>query len=289
MVDNLKVFLSSHINEFKNERKHLSKAISKISFLECKLQEDRGPQAQSTELSSLSAVETCNILVGILGNCFSQITKAEIERAIKTGKYCLIYLKESETRDQEMNEFIHNHIDGDVTYFQFKRKKDLYATITNHLEDRIYELLTRGLEHFKDEQQEIMTKKKKTEMETKRKIQKEYYTAKDVLLEAKESLARNDYLSSVIKCGISLELALKEQLSKTDIVEKRNVENQSITRLIKILVDNRLLDHRFVHNVLEVRAMRNQAVHGARMPSKQATQTAVYWTEELLEKLEFDK
>ena len=134
-----------------------------------------------------------------------------------------------------------------------------------------------------------MTKKKKTEMETKRKIQKEYYTAKDVLLEAKESLARNDYLSSVIKCGISLELALKEQLSKTDIVEKRNVENQSITRLIKILVDNRLLDHRFVHNVLEVRAMRNQAVHGARMPSKQATQTAVYWTEELLEKLEFDK
>ena len=80
MDKKLDVFLSSSVAEFKSERKHLSKKISEISFLECKLLEDRGPQAQSVELTSLSEVSKCDILVGIncLGHCDSEITRAEI-------------------------------------------------------------------------------------------------------------------------------------------------------------------------------------------------------------------
>ena len=284
MDKKLDVFLSSSVAEFKSERKHLSKKISEISLLECKLLEDRGPQAQSVELTSLSEVSKCDILVGILGHCDSEITRAEIKEAYKKRKYCLIYLQ-SGTKSEEMDRFIQEFITGKLVYDEFKRKRELYSKITGQLEEHIYKILTYGLEYFRNKQQESITKDEKAEVEAKRKIKEKDYKTKDVLREAKRSLGNGDYLSSVIMCGMSLELALKDWLIKTDRLPSQTVTNRSIGRLVRMIQDKEVMDRRYIHNMIEISMMRNRAVHEARMPSEQDAKTAINWAEELLEKL----
>lgn len=285
MTKKLDVFLSSSATEFKNERKYLSKKISKIPFLECILLEDRGPKTQNTKLASLRAVRKCDIVVGILGDTDSEITRAEIEEAYKEGKYCLIYLKKSRSKNEEMDKFIKEFVMPNLVYDKFKDKKDLYSKITGHLEDHIYEILEHGLECFKKEQQELMKKQKKTETETKRKIKIKNYKAKDVLREAKKSFDDEDYLSSVIKSGMSLELGLKNWLIKTKWIPQREVEKRPMGHLVRMIQDKGIMDRRYIHNMIEIRMMRNQAVHEARIPSKQDAQMAIVWAEELIKKL----
>lgn len=283
MVRNLNVFLSSSIGEFRSERERLHKKICNIPFLECRLQENE-PHAQNTVASSLNAVNACDILVGILGNCDSELTRDEIVRSIDAVKYTLIYLKKSNGRDKKLDMFIQDYVKAKVTYFEFNGKRDLYSKITEHLENHIHKLLIRGLEHFKDEQQNITTRKKKTETETWGNNKKMNSTAKDILLQAKESFDRNDHLSAVIKCGIALEIALRDCLVKIDQIPRHD-KKQPVGRLTRMLVNMELLDSLSEHDVHEISAMRNVAVHEGRVPDRRDVQTALELTARLLIKI----
>ena len=285
MDKKLDVFLSSNANEFGNERKHLSKKISKIPFLECILLEDGGPMTQNTVLTSLKEVRKCDILVGILGDHDSQTTRKEIKEAYTEGKYCLIYLKKTKSKNEKMNKFITEFIVPNLVYHEFKEKKNLYSKITDHLRDHLYDILSFGLECFKKEQKELMAKSEKTEIETRAKIEKKNHKAKDVLQEAKKSLGNGDYLASVLMCGISLELALKEWLIKSSKEPTHLIENSSMGILARMIQKEEMMDHRSIHNMMEINMMRNQAVHGTRMPDGQSAETAMNRTEKLLEKL----
>ena len=275
---NKRVFLSSSISEFKNERKYISNVISKIPYLECKLLENSGPKPQNTMSASLSEVRKCDILVGILGDCDSEITRAEIKEASDNGKYCLIY-KKLKTKSETMDKFSQKFMDLDLTYGEFKGKNDLYLKIGNHLEKHVYEILGIGLECFQEKQ------KKKKEYVKKTEIEEKDSKAKDVLRKAKKSLDDGDYLSSVIMCGMSLELASKDWLIKTDQSSHQAIKKQSISSLIKMIQDTKILDRHYIHNMIEIRMMRNRAVHEARIPDEQDAKTAINWAEELLEKL----
>ena len=285
MDKKLDVFLSSNANEFSNERKHLNKKISKIPFLECTLLEDRGPMTQNTELTSLKEVRKCDILVGILGDCDSQTTRKEIKEAYTKGKYCLIYLKKTKSKNEKMNKFITEFIVPNLVYHEFKEKKNLYSKITDHLRDHLYCILSFGLECFKKEQKELMATSEKTEIETRAKIEKKNYKAKDILQEAKQSLDNGGYLTSITMCGISLELALKNWLIKSGRVDAGLIEHRSMGILARIIRRGEMMDRRSIHNMMEIIMMRNQAVHGARMPDRRSAETAINRTEKLLEKL----
>ena len=280
-----RVFLSSSIPEFKNERKHISKIICQISCLECKLPEDGGPQAQNTMLSSLNEVRKSDILIGILGDCDSELTKAEITEAYNTGKYCLIY-KKLKIKNKEMDRFIHESTIRDLTYAEFKGRRDLYSKITNHLKKHICDILTMGLESFQKEQRNLMQGSKKTETETKKKIEKKDYKAKDVLRQAKKSLDDGDYLSSVIMCGISLELALKDRLTKIKESPDQILQKQSIGGLIKMAQYAEIINEEDKHYMIEIRMMRNWAIHEAKIPDMLSVKTAIIWTENLVNKFE---
>ena len=114
-------------------------------------------------------------------------------------------------------------------------------------------------------------------------MRKKNYTANDVLLDAKKSLADSDYLSSVIKCNISLELALRNWLIKTRLVSKQKIENQPMGKLIRIIHNKTAIDSRYIHNMFEISTMRSKAVHEAIVPSENSAKTAMVWTKELLE------
>jgi len=286
MTKKLDVFLSSSATEFKNERKYLSKKISKIPFLESILLEDRGPKTQNTKSASLKAVKKCDILIGILGDTDSEITRAEIEEAYKEGKYCLIYLKKTRTKNEEMEKFIKEFVMPNLVYDKFKDKKNLYAKITKHLEDHIYEILEHGLECFKKEQQELVKKEKKTETETKKKIKTKNYKAKDVLRDAKQLFRNEEYLSSVIMSGMAVELGLKNWLNKKALVPTYKFEKKSIRELVRMVENKGMsLGRTNEHNMIEIRMMRNQAVHEAKVPSKESAQIAIKWTNNLLKTL----
>ena len=279
MVKTLNVFLSSKTDEFEKERNYLSMKISKIPYLECVLQEDKGPLPRDPVSASLDDVRKCDILVGILGDCDSDTTRTEINEAINLGKYCLIYVKESETRSEKMCIFIQQLITQKVVYAKFKETSDLYSAVPRNVKDHISRILTMGLESFAKERQEFMANDKNTETETKKKN----YTANDVLLDAKKSLADSDYLSSVIKCSISLELALRNWLIKTGLVSKQKIENQPMGNLIRIIHNKAAINSRYIHNMFEISIMRNKAVHAAIVPSENSAKTAMVWTKELLE------
>ena len=283
MVKMLNVFLSSKTDEFEKERNYLSMKISKIPYLECVLQEDKGPLPRDPISASLDDVRKCDMLVGILGDCDSDTTRKEIDEAINLGKYCLIYVKESETRSEKMSMFIQQLITQKVVYAKFKETSDLYSAVPRNVKNHISKILTMGLESFAKERQEFMANDKKTETETKRKIEKKNYTANDVLLDAKKSLADSDYLSSVIKCNISLELALRNWLIKTRLVSKQKIENQPMGKLIRIIHNKTAIDSRYIHNMFEISTMRSKAVHEAIVPSENSAKTAMVWTKELLE------
>ena len=274
--------MSSNIDEFKNERKRISKIISQFPYLECKLLEDSGPKPQNAMSSSLNEVKKCDMLVGILGDCDSEITKAEIKEAVDNGKYCLVYkkLKTSEAMDK----FVQDSIKQDLTYDEFKEKDDLDSKIRDHLENQIYNILIIGLKCFQEQQKKAKKDSKQAETEARRKIEGRDYKAKAVLQKAKKSLGDGDYLSSVIMCGLSLELALKDWLIKTVPSSDQTIKKRSIGSLVKMIQDAKIIERHYIHNMIEIRMMRNRAMHEARTPSEQDAKTAINWTEELLEK-----
>ena len=145
MDKDLNVFLSSKFDEFKNARRYLSRKISEMPYLECIPQEAEGALPQGPKESSVEDAKKCDILVGILGDCDSETTRDEIDAVIKLGKYRLIYVKESETRDEKLNEFINRLRENDILSQPFKKGSgDLYTSVLNNLRDNMYRILDMG-------------------------------------------------------------------------------------------------------------------------------------------------
>ena len=286
MAKKLSIFLSSSFDEFKNARRYLSRKISKIPYLECILQEDKGALPQDPTTTSVNDAEQCDILVGILGDCYSDTVEAEIDAAIRLKKYLLIYVKESETRNKRLNAYIEKLGKSHVVYKKFKKGPgDLYPSVLSNLQDNIYRILVLGLESFKKKQQKMIENSIKTETETKMNIKEQKYTADKILKDAKASFDNGDYLSSVVRCAISLEIALQDWLTKTKLLPKQKIVKQPIGKLLGMIQRKPVLDHYYIRNMREISMMRNQAVHEARVPSEESARIAMAWTEELLNKL----
>lgn len=287
MAKELNVFLSSNFKEFENARRYLSREISKIPHLECILQEDKGALSQGPTESSVGDAQRCDILVGILGDHDSKTTRNEIDSVVKLGKYRLIYVKESETRDKKMSQFISELSKHHMVYKTFKKGSgDLYPSVLSNLQDHIYRILIIGLESFEKNQQKIMNDSNKTETETKTKIEKEKYTPSRILQEAEASLKNGHYLATVVECATLLEVAFKEWLIKTKQLPKHEIEQRSIGGLVRMIRNKAIMEPIYIHNTIEISTIRNQALHAAKIPSEQDAKIVLNWTKELLDRLE---
>ena len=284
MVKELNIFLSSNANEFKDERKQISEEISKIPYLECILQEDKGPLPRDPLSASLDDVEKCNILVGILGDCDSKTTRAEIDSAINLGKYCLIYVKESEARNEKMDMFIQELITYKVVYDEFENVTDLHSNVTSHLKEHIYRILNLGLDAFMKERQKFMSKDESAEAETRVKIEAGKYMPNKILQDAEASFRNGHYLASVVECATLLENAFKRWLIRTEVLPEHEVQKQPIGRLVRMIHNKVVMDPTFFDYITGISMVRNKAVHGAKIPSEKDAKTVMYWTRELLDK-----
>lgn len=287
MVKKLDVFLSSSIGEFRNERRYLSKKISDMPYLECIPQEAKGSLSQGPAESSVEDAQKCDILVGILGDCYSKITMDEINSVIELGKYRVLYVKESETRDERVSEFISELSEHHVVSESFKRGSgDLYPKVLSNLQDHMYRILAMGLEDFEAKHKKVVQTSEKAETETKTKIKNEQYTLNKILQDAESSLINGNYLASVVECVTLIEYALKNWVIKTKLLPEHSIQKQSLGRLVRLIRDEAVIESTYIHNMTEIRMIRNEALHTARIPSQQDARTVMHWTKELLNMLE---
>lgn len=287
MAKELNVFLSSKFDEFKNARRYLSREISKMPYLECIPQEDKGALSQGPTESSVEDAQKCDILVGILGDHDSEKARKEITAVIKRGKYRLIYVKESKSRDKKMAEFISGLSKGDIVYQSFKKGSgDLYPSVLSNLQDHMHRILVMGLESFVKKQQKIIKDSKKAEAETRTKIEAGKYTPDKILQDAEASFRDGHYLASVVECATLLEIAFKGWLIRTDVLPEHEVQKQSIGRLVRMPHVNAVMDRGYTHDIIEISMIRNKAVHGAEIPSEQGAEFVLGRTRALLDGLE---
>ncbi len=135
-------------------------------------------------------------------------------------------------------------------------------------------------------QQKIIKDSKKTETETKTKIEAGKYTPNKILQDAEASLRSGHYLASVVECATLLEIAFKRWLIKTEVLPEREVQKQPIGRLVRMPHVNAAMDRGYIHDIIEISMIRNKAVHEAEIPSELGAEFVLGRTRALLDRLQ---
>ncbi len=282
-ADYVDVFLSSQIAEFENFRKYIKNKINKRNFLNCTLLEQRGASPYNTTSISLRKVRNADLLVGLVGKNESSITRAEIREAIKKDKPCFFYIKETKSRDEKMNVLISESIKPYGKYSEFKNQKELCKQILKDLNDYMLDLLKVGLEQHKNQKEKTIKHEEKIRKEVKSHPDK--YHLK-LLKQARDSYGLKDYLSTIIKSSISLEVWLRTYLNKThsdDKYFKDKYEKKTFGYLIHYAEKIQLLKKRDIGMLIEVRILRNDSVHTGKTPSQASAQFALSIAESIFD------
>lgn len=284
MVRKFEVFLSSNQTEFEKKRRALGREISNMPRLSCVPQEYSGPKPHSPLTASLEGVKKCHIFIAILGEKDSDIVKEEIREAIRLGKYCMTYAKKTKKRDRNLEDFLSIEMQGILVFDPFTTKKKLCSQIIQHLEEHLDKIIELGFEAHTNK---ILNYFKKTK-EEENKIQKEIKDGKqnlilNLLTQAKTSLDDGDYLSSVTKTGMFLELLLRNVIRSKGYSESEF--KKSIGWLIGKVESLGILDKKGINEILEISYMRNNIVHQAITPTKYDAERAIKLAHNILEKL----
>jgi hypothetical protein len=257
--EELDVFLSSDINEFKTERERLSKVICKIPFCSCIPLERRGAEATDVLAASLKAARDCDVYVGVFGRNYSETTIKEYKEAVKHHKACLCYVRKVSTRDSALTKFVGNELATQFKYHEFKGRKDMYTQVTSDLKKLIFETLKDGLRYRKGE--------KAKAIELIAAERKSIFTVTSTVestLEAQRAYDEEKYLECIVQASIALERALREKLRDKNAQAKR----MSLGQLIRLAVDTGIVHKDMAGALLETSYVRNAVVHGMQTPNK---------------------
>lgn len=275
--DTLDVFLSSDQEEFREERKKLSKIISDIPFLECIPLEERGADTWGVVEASIRAAKNCDVYIGIFGREYSGTTIGEYNAAVKERKPCLTYVKRVKDRDKRLTGFIEEELRNRFKFHPFRGKKDLYERVEKDLRRLIFEILREGLE--------VRAKSKiavqRIEREERRLAHKRPVT-RDPLEEAEASYERGNYLACIVAATVAFELALREVLEKKRI----EVKPKTIGSLLGAAARFRLIDESQLGQVREILYIRNAAIHEGKIPDRTKVRWVLEKIRDYLKKLE---
>lgn len=279
MKPKLDVFLSSDQEEFRKIRIELAKMIRKMPFLECVPLEFRGAADEDAKSASLKAARNCDIFIGIFGDQWSELTIDEYHEAVKHLKRCLFYVKITRQRCVELTEFINKELKNRFKYHKFKTRKDLYHRVKTDLNQLLFDTLNQGLGAIKRKKAEAQSAEKSiARMAAEPEVQ-----PKAMLKNAQRTYQQEMYLAAVTTAAIAIELSLRNALSRAGL--KREELRRPIGWLIDIAVKSRLIDKRELGSLRELQHVRNMALHGGVIPSKETVAWALQVARRLLDSL----
>jgi len=135
--ERLSVFISSTLGEFRDLRDHLSSSLENLGF-DPYIFEFHGPaRPDSPEVSSLEALSTCDVYIGIFANQLGDLTYKEYQFACRNNKPMFLYVRGATTeRSPELAQFIDSELDSSnskVSYSIFQTATELNEKIAADL------------------------------------------------------------------------------------------------------------------------------------------------------------
>jgi hypothetical protein len=288
----LEIFLSSDQEEFRRQRRELSRRISSLPFLVCTPLETRGAAAENVIAASLRAVRDSDIYLGVFGAKYSDTTAREYREALRTRKPCYNYVKKVRRRDRELKNFVQSEIKGQFKYHEFSRNTELYSQVVKDLEEFLFRLLREGLETIQ------ASKLKVTRIETqvrpltpvsravrKRRAMRSPSAKPNLLLSRAQYLyARNRLLEATVLLTAAVETALRWKLRFFPGVDARGLSTWG--GLLNIAARTGVLKGPDLRRAGTLSHVRSRVAHEGRQPSKEQVSYYLTFAEQLLQKLE---
>jgi hypothetical protein len=143
----IRVFLSSKMKEFDQERAALAYQIAGLRGFEVNAAEDWGAVSSSCEEMYIRAVRECHIYVGLFGRIYSASTEQEYQEACANPyRQKLIYLKSgARVNDREVLALIQIFQARHKPY-RFKDLRDLQPRLFRDLDFALSEMLNQHLQ-----------------------------------------------------------------------------------------------------------------------------------------------
>ena len=280
MKKKLEVFISSKQDEFKRKREEVEKLISKHPYLESRLLEKRGANAENPTNASVKAIQKSDIYIGIFGEKYSEVTVNEYREAVKKRIPALLYLKKVKNRDEKLAEFLESEVKSNFKFHEFKGCKKLLEQIDEDLNEFIYGLLEEGLQLYNTRKEKVVQVTENTAKKVQN-IKKKESNIYDDFFSA--LLKKEDYLSTVLGASIHIENLVKEIITKL-WDEKSDLRNPLGWRLHRLLESN-LINFNDLKKINEIRYIRNDAVHKGKKISKNQANLVLRRSKEITKKL----
>jgi hypothetical protein len=100
------IFVSSVIDEFREERRIAKEVIEKYPFLEAWVFEREGASAGPLEEEYLQKVRECSVFIAIVGTAITEPVRKEFLEAKAHGKRILVLMKKLESRSHDVEQLI---------------------------------------------------------------------------------------------------------------------------------------------------------------------------------------
>lgn len=138
--DKIPVFVSSTMEELKDERLKARDIINSFPFLSSILFEDFGAKPFDSRTAYIEGVEKSNIVVGILFEQWSEPTIIELKHALTEKKDVLLFIKKTTNADQKILDFIEEiKTSSIITYKKFENE----AEFEEYLKKSLMEIFIR--------------------------------------------------------------------------------------------------------------------------------------------------
>lgn len=238
--------------------------INDMPYLKCELLEDRGADASDVKTSSIDAAKECDIYIGIFGKEYSEITIEECRTALDNNKRFLNYVQQTKNRNAQLEEFIEKELKRRAKFHRFNKCSVLEEQIKKDLERQMAKILRAGLSALSQTKREAEVIQNDVRKQVRETAPEE--SRKDLINLAQTDYSRGNYLSSLITAFTFLETTLRNRLSRISGKELRAVP---LHKLIANAADLKLLDQDTMIQLRIVQDIRNIAIHGGFIPSKE--------------------
>jgi hypothetical protein len=133
----LKVFISSKMQEFRDVREIVEKALEERGINAWVYEEHAGARPGSVEETSLNEVEATEIYVGLFGQKYGLVTAEEFMYARALAKPCFVYIRDKEiSRESRLEQFLATEVcdlTKGVTYAYFDSAIELGRQIADDI------------------------------------------------------------------------------------------------------------------------------------------------------------
>jgi hypothetical protein len=144
----LRVFVSSRMQELRDARAVVEKALSDIYVEAFVYEKDAGARDASVVVTSLSEVERSDVVVALFSQSYGHVTGTEFLHARKLKKPCLVYLEgKNLQRDDKLDEFLRKEVydlQRGITYAYFEDVVELGEKVGRDIMRLLVEVHRRG-------------------------------------------------------------------------------------------------------------------------------------------------